>query len=240
MLSDSEFTTWLAALDAPARSTELASLIGESAGKLRAQRLRSRVSWSTVVAVSRALGRSPLADLRTFATFANVDAGAGPTQRETLSQVQAEDVLLEIAKRRRSQIAAIVGASDYELQAFPFDESTRYWFDAIDTDGSLRSKVIDASTLDKTGLSRAIRNNSLSPEVTVLAASIAGGTPSVGLVLNGLLTAAEAGWSAGSRATALLECSDAELIELARIRLRTLSRQVDAELEETLYWKTLG
>lgn len=239
MLSEDAFAAWLAMVGAPSRSGELAPLIGENAGKIRAQRIRSRVSWSVVVAVSRALGRNPVRDLQGFPVFAAVDA-VQPSAREALSQVQVEDVLLEISKRRRTQIARMVGAAGYELQSFPFDDSTRYWFDAIDSDGTLRAKLIDATTLDKASLSRAVSANTLTPEQAVTAATLAGGTPTVGLVITGLVSSAEAGWSPTLRDTALIESSDTELIDLADARLRTLRRRIRAEQVEVNYWKTLG
>ncbi|TDW64683.1 hypothetical protein EDF51_11347 [Curtobacterium sp. PhB25] len=239
MLSEDAFAAWLVMAGAPSRSSELAHLIGENVGKIRAQRLRSRVSWSVVVAVSRALGRNPVQDLRSFPAFAAVDA-VQPSAPEALSQVEVEDVLLEISKRRRSQIARMVGGAGYELQSFPFEDSTRYWFDAIDTDGTLRAKLIDATTLDKASLSRAISANTLSPEQAVVAATIADGTPTVGLVVTGLVSPAEAGWSPTLRDTALIEASDTELIDLAGARLRTLRRKIRADQVEANYWKTLG
>ncbi|QZQ53765.1 hypothetical protein KZI27_01060 (plasmid) [Curtobacterium sp. TC1] len=239
MLSEDAFAAWLAMVGAPSRSGELASLIGENVAKIRAQRLRSRVSWSVVVAVSRALGRNPVRDLQGFPVFAAVDV-VQPTSREALSQVQVEDVLLEISKRRRSEIARMVGAAGYELQAFPFEESTRYWFDAMDANGTLRGRLVEATTLDKTSLSRAISANTLSPEQAVTAAVMAGGTPTVGLVIIGLVSAAEAGWAPTVRDTALIECSDTDLIDLADARLRTLRRKIRADLVEANYWKTLG
>jgi hypothetical protein len=239
MLSEDQFTAWLSTLGVPPKPGELAARTGESTGKLRAQLLRSRVPWSTVVAISRSVGRNPVEELATFPVFADLRR-TNPLQREALSQVQVEDVLLEIAKRRRSLIAKIVGSAGYALQPFPFEDSTRYWLDAIDDDGTLRTRLIQTTTLDKAALSRAVSTNRLSPEQAVTAAAIAGGTPSVGLVLIGLVSAEEAGWSPTSRDTALFECSDADLVDLADARLKTLRRRLKADAAETNYWKTLG
>jgi len=237
-LTDGVFTRWLERIGAPTKSTDLASLTAASPAKIRAQRIRSRVSYATVVSVSRALTRRPVDDLASFQGLESLKNDPHPDAREVLSQLQTEDVLVEILKRRRAELSHTLGG--YALQSFPFAESTRYWLNAIDSAGSLRRHVAEATGTDVTNLSRAIRNNGLSVEQCIAAAVHCSASARTGLLVSGILTPQEAGWSRYERENALLACSDRELLDLAEERHKTLRRAVNEAEDEKQFWNTLG
>lgn len=237
-VSDGVFTGWLEGVDAPTRSVDLAALTGESSAKIRAQRIRSRVAYATIVTVSRALERDPVTDLSTFDGLAALARDPAPRTREVLSQLHAEDVFVEILKRRRIELSHAL--SGYALQGFPFAESTRYWVNAIDSEGTLRRHIADATRTDITAVSRAISNNALTVDQCIAVAQHAGASARTGLMLTGVLTPEEAGWSRYERENSLLTCSDSELLDLADERQKTLRRAVAEVEDEKQFWSTLG
>lgn len=237
-VTDGEFSDWLASVGAPTRTSDLSRLLDFPASRIGAQRMRGRVPASNVVAVSRALGIDPVDALAQFTGFDPLAVRMRPTDAELLSQLQAEDVMVEVMKRRRVELSTML--TSYDLLPFPFGESTRHWFDAIDPDGTLRRQVAERTKTDLSHLSKAIGKNALSLRQALAASKVAGVSPTSGLFLSGLLTAQEAGWPIYGRENALLECSDMEIIELLESRTANLRRVAKAADDEKLYFETLG
>jgi hypothetical protein len=241
------FQHWLHVVAPSASTADICRISGIKRTTLAQQLVRGKVAESTVVSISRALKRSPLADLATFETFAEL-AGRPqpPTSAELVSQIATMDLLRAVISR---SAPAYGGYGDEgsaltpPLGPAPHATSVRNWVDAID-DGELRHRVSDATGVAPQNYSAQLTANRLSPELAVATARAAGVGFTGGLVATGLLTEAEAGWPPDARQTALDALSDGELTSLAGERLqalgKTLRRQEHEQEQTKKIWENLG
>jgi hypothetical protein len=241
------FQHWLHVVAPSASTADICRISGIKRTTLAQQLVRGKVAESTVVSISRALKRSPLADLATFETFAEL-AGRPqpPTSAELVSQIATMDLLRAVISR---SAPAYGGYGDEgsaltpPLGPAPHATSVRNWVDAID-DGELRHRVSDATGVAPQNYSAQLTANRLSPELAVATARAAGVGFTGGLVATGLLTETEAGWAPDARQAALDALSDGELTSLAGERLQALGkilRRQEHEHEQTKkIWENLG
>jgi hypothetical protein len=241
------FQHWLHVVAPSASTADICRISGIKRTTLAQQLVRGKVAESTVESISRALKRSPLADLATFETFAEL-AGRPqpPTSAELVSQIATMDLLRAVISR---SAPAYGGYGDEgsaltpPLGPAPHATSVRNWVDAID-DGELRHRVSDATGVAPQNYSAQLTANRLSPELAVATARAAGVGFTGGLVATGLLTEAEAGWAPDARQAALDALSDGELTSLAGERLQALGkilRRQEHEHEQTKKrWENLG
>jgi hypothetical protein len=235
------FQHWLHSV-APAMSTaDICRISGVKRTTLAQQLVRGKVAETTVVSISRALGLNPAQSLATFDTYADLTRLAQPpTTAELVSQVATMDLLQAVIARSAAERGA---GTPRALSPAPHATSVRNWVDAID-DGELRHRVSAATGVAPQNYSAQLTANRLSPELAVATSRAAGVGFSGGLVATGLITEAEAGWSADARQSALDTLSDGELAALAGERLQTLGkalrRQEQEQAQTEKIWENLG
>ena len=186
---------------APTASTaDICRISGIKRTTLAQQLVRGKVAETTLVSISRALDLSPLADLASFDSYAELAAPPQPpTPAELVSQVATMDLLRAVISRSSP---AYGGFGDHgssmtpALSPAPHATSVRNWVDAID-DGELRHRVSAATGVAPQNYSAQLTANRLSPELAVATARAAGVGFTGGLVATGLITEDEAGWTPG-------------------------------------------
>jgi hypothetical protein len=242
------FQAWLQGA-APAVSTaDICRISGIKRTTLAQQLVRGKVAETTLVSISRALHRSPLEDLSSFETYAEL-AGRRqpPTPAELVSQIATMDLLRAVIDRsaperggRRSDGIPPAGAA---LSPAPHATAVRNWVDAID-DGELRHRVSAATGVAPQNYSAQLTANRMSPELAIATARAAGVDLTGGLVATGLMTEPEAGWPPGAKQSALDALSDGELTALAGERLQALGkalrRQEQEQAQTNKIWENLG
>ena len=241
------FQVWLHGVAPSASTADICRISGIKRTTLAQQLVRGKVSETTLVSISRALKRSPLADLASFEIYAEL-AGAPrpPAAAELVSQIATMDLLRAVISR---SAPAYGGYGDdgssftRELGPAPHATSVRNWVDAID-DGELRHRVSAATGIAPQNYSAQLTANRLSPELAVATARAAGVGFTGGLVATGLITEAEAGWAPEAKQAALDALTDGELTVLAGERLQSLGktlRRQEHEHEQTKkIWENLG
>lgn len=241
------FQNWLNRV-APATSTaELCRISGIKRTTLAQQLVRGKVAESTLVSISRALGRSPVQDLAGFENYTDLQDRRPPTPAELVSQVATMDLLRAVVARSGPvpHTTDAVAAPDTmpSLSPAPHATSVRNWVDAVD-DGELRHRVSAATGIAPQNYSAQLTANRLSPELAVATARAAGVGFAGGLVATGLITEAEAGWAPAAKASALDALTDGDLTTLAAERLQTLGKALhrqEQELAQTQkIWDNLG
>jgi hypothetical protein len=236
------FQLWLHGVAPTASTADICRISGIKRTTLAQQLVRGKVAETTLVSISRALNRSPLADLALFENYVEF-AGKPqpPTAAELVSQIATMDLLRAVIVR--SGPADGVAAATPELSPAPHATSVRNWVDAID-DGELRHRVSAATGVAPQNYSAQLTANRLSPELAVATARAAGVGFTGGLVATGLITEAEAGWPPGARQRALDALSDGELTALAGERLQALGkvlrRQEHEQAQTEKIWENLG
>ena len=241
------FPHWLHVGAPNASTADICRISGIKRTTLAQQLVRGKVAESTLVSISRALNRSPLADLATFDSYAEL-AGRPqpPTPAELVSQIATMDLLRAVISR---SAPAYGGYGDHgsaltpALGPAPHATSVRNWVDAID-DGELRHRVSDVTGVAPQNYSAQLTANRLSPELAVATARAAGVGSTGGLVATGMLSEAEAGWAPEAKQAALDALSDGELTALAGERLqalgKTLRRQEHEHEQTKKIWENLG
>ena len=241
------FQHWLHVVAPNASTADICRISGIKRTTLAQQLVRGKVAESTLVSISRALNRSPLADLATFDSYAEL-AGRPqpPTPAELVSQIATMDLLRAVISR---SAPAYGGYGDHgsaltpALGPAPHATSVRNWVDAID-DGELRHRVSDVTGVAPQNYSAQLTANRLSPELAVATARAAGVGSTGGLVATGMLSEAEAGWAPEAKQAALDALSDGELTALAGERLqalgKTLRRQEHEHEQTKKIWENLG
>ncbi|MCU1531982.1 MAG: hypothetical protein JWO49_1553 [Arthrobacter sp.] len=242
------FQAWLHRA-APAVSTaDICRLSGIKRTTLAQQLVRGKVAETTLVSISRALGRSPLEDLSSFENYAEL-AGrpCPPTPAELVSQIATMDLLRAVIARSSPDYGGR-GANGTPpampaLSPAPHATSVRNWVDAID-DGELRHRVSAATGVAPQNYSAQLTANRLSPELAIVTARAAGVGLTGGLVATGLITETEAGWPPEAKRSAMDALSDGELAALAGERLQTLGkalrRQEQDQAQTHKIWENLG
>lgn len=241
------FQHWLHVVAPNASTADICRISGIKRTTLAQQLVRGKVAESTLVSISRALKRSPLADLATFDSYAELSGRPQPpTSGELVSQIATMDLLRAVISRSAPAYGGYGddgSALTPALGPAPHATSVRNWVDAID-DGELRHRVSDATGVAPQNYSAQLTANRLSPELAVATARAAGVGFTGGLVATGLLTEAEAGWPAEAKQAALDALSDGELTALAGERLqalgKTLRRQEHEQEQTKKIWENLG
>ena len=241
------FQHWLHVVAPNASTADICRISGIKRTTLAQQLVRGKVAESTLVSISRALNRSPLADLATFDSYAEL-AGRPqpPTPAELVSQIATMDLLRAVISRSAPAYGGYGddgSALTPSLGPAPHATSVRNWVDAID-DGELRHRVSDATGVAPQNYSAQLTANRLSSELAVATARAAGVGFTGGLVATGLLTEAEAGWPSEAKQAALDGLSDGELTALAGERLqalgKTLRRHEHEHAQTKKIWENLG
>lgn len=241
------FQHWLHVVAPNASTADICRISGIKRTTLAQQLVRGKVTEATLVSISRALKRSPLADLGSFDGYAELARRPQPpTAAELVSQIATMDLLRAVISRSAPAYGGYGddgSALTPALGPAPHATSVRNWVDAID-DGELRHRVSDATGVAPQNYSAQLTANRLSPELAVATARAAGVGFTGGLVATGLLTEAEAGWPPEAKQAALDALSDGELTALAGERLQALGktlRRQEHETEQTKkIWENLG
>ncbi|WP_104119076.1 hypothetical protein [Arthrobacter sp. B1805] len=242
-LSAREFDAWLAEAGLPTSSADVARHTGRRLSTITTQRFRSRITEDVVVQLSRAFNLDPLRALAYFEPYQGLDANPRPPSTDELvSQLTHNDLLVELLSRNKADLARVLGAS-YLISPIPHPDGVRKWIDAIDP-GNIRSEMSTRSGIATTNLSALLTDNKLSPELSILAATIADVSPLGGLVVSGLLMPEEAGWPPQGRENALRNLEDLVLLDLLDQRLKSLRRRLKKKIESqdtaNALWETLG
>ncbi|MEA5454162.1 hypothetical protein SPF06_05435 [Sinomonas sp. JGH33] len=219
------FRHWISEVAPGASTADVCRLSGVKRSTLAQQLVRGKVAESTVVAVARAYGRNPVLGLAEFEPYRELAASvAPPTDAEILSQTPTARLLAEL-------LARVGGGLGHAAAAGEEGSAVRQWVEAID-DGELRQRVSAAAGIAPQNYSAQLSANRLAPELAVRTAREAGVGLRNGLVVTGLVTAAEAGWPPSAVEDALVRLSDAELAFLASERLATLARALKRQEHE--------
>ncbi len=241
------FQLWLHGVAPAASTADICRISGIKRTTLAQQLVRGKVAETTLVSISRALHRNPLADLASFESYAGL-AGKPrlPTPAELVSQIATMDLLRAVISRSSPAYGGYGDEGSSLTPALgpaPHATSVRNWVDAID-DGELRHRVSAATGVAPQNYSAQLTANRLSPELAVATARAAGVGFTGGLVATGLITEAEAGWPPEARQRALDALSDGELTALAGERLQTLGktlrRQEHEQAQTEKIWENLG
>ena len=242
------FQRWISQLAPGSSTADVCRQSGVKRSTLAQQLVRGKVAETTVVAVARAYGRNPVLGLADFDQYRELAASvAPPTDAEVLSQTPTARLLQELLVRVGAQPAAAAPLPSASLPSasLPLGEqpAVRQWVEAID-DGELRHRVSLAAGIAPQNYSAQLSANRLTPELAVRTAREAGVGLRNGLVVTGLVTAAEAGWPPSAVKDALGRLSDAELTLLASERLavlgRSLKRQEHDERASRRAWDHLA
>jgi hypothetical protein len=168
---------------------------------------------------------------------------APPTDAEVLSQTPTARLLQELLVRVGAQPVHAPAALAPPDAGTAEPAAVKQWVEAID-DGELRHRVSVAAGIAPQNYSAQLSANRLTPELAVRTAREAGVGLRNGLVVTGLVTAAEAGWPPSAVEDALGRLSDAELTLLASERLaalgRALKRQEHDERASRRAWDHLA
>jgi hypothetical protein len=226
------FQRWISQLAPGSSTADVCRQSGVKRSTLAQQLVRGKVAETTVVAVARAYGRNPVLGLAEFEQYRELAASiAPPTDAEVLSQTPTARLLQELLVRVGAQpghAPAPLAGTDSRI-AEP--AAVKQWVEAID-DGELRHRVSVAAGIAPQNYSAQLSANRLTPELAVRTAREAGVGLRNGLVVTGLVTAAEAGWPPSAVEDALERLSDAELTLLASERLATLGRSLKRQEHE--------
>ncbi|MEC5192057.1 MULTISPECIES: hypothetical protein [unclassified Arthrobacter] len=241
-LSAKAFQAWLHRVAPAASTADICRISGIKRTTLAQQLVRGKVAESTLVSISRALHRSPLADLGSFESYAEL-AGQPrpPTAAELVSQIATMDLLRAVISRSAPAYGGFGDESSSQTPALgpaPHATSVRNWVDAID-DGELRHRVSAATGVAPQNYSAQLTANRLSVELAVATSRAAGVGFTGGLVATGLITEAEAGWAPEAKQAALDALSDGELTALAGERLQSLGRFLRRQEQENEQTKTI-
>jgi hypothetical protein len=241
-VSAQEFNDWLLAHGLPNGTSDLSKLLGLNRATLHKQRLRGRVSETVIVGVARAARMSPVSALGEFAQFSSLMPGLRPpSDVELLSQMTYTDVMVELLRRSRADLAHRLAG--YEMSEIPHADAVRAWIDAVDP-GDLRHQLAERAGLKLSNISALLTENRLPPEVAVAAAELAGTSTSSGLVVTGLVTPEEGGWPLYCRENSFERMDDLALIDATEAKLkqlrRTTKKKMDAEATAQSFWETLG
>lgn len=237
------FQLWLHGVAPTASTADICRISGVKRTTLAQQLVRGKVSESTVVSISRALGINPAEALASFDQYADLTRAAKPpTPAELVSQIATMDLLKAVIARSATEPEEGRGGAR-RLSPAPHATSVRNWVDAVD-DGELRHRVSAASGVAPQNYSAQLTANRLSPELAVATSRAAGVGFTGGLVATGLITEAEAGWPPQAKQAALDALSNGELASLAGERLqtlgRTLRRQEQEQAQTEKIWENLG
>jgi hypothetical protein len=226
------FQRWISQLAPGSSTADVCRQSGVKRSTLAQQLVRGKVAETTVVAVARAYGRNPVLGLAEFEQYRELAASvAPPTDAEVLSQTATARLLQELLVRVGAEPAhapARLAAADSRITE---PAAVKQWVEAID-DGELRHRVSAAAGIAPQNYSAQLSANRLTPELAVRTAREAGVGLRNGLVVTGLVTAAEAGWPPSAVEDALGRLSDAELTLLASERLATLGRALKRQEHE--------
>lgn len=237
------FQLWRSRIAPEATVSDLCRKAEIKRSTLAQQLVRGKVSMETVVAVARAYGIPPLQAISEFEGYEDLATGlVPPTDQEYLSQVSPMDLLRLILGR--SEGADCVGRPlSFELSPLPHRYSVRTWFDAVDT-GDLRQQLNARTGIAPQNLSAQLSAGRLSNQLCVEVARLSGVSLANGLVVTGLLTPSEAGWSDSGREDVLRSMPDSQLILLARDRLdmlgKRLRKQEQDDSRDRALWDNLG
>ncbi|XAS64693.1 hypothetical protein VUN84_03185 [Micrococcaceae bacterium Sec5.8] len=241
-LSAKAFQAWLHRVAPAASTADICRISGIKRTTLAQQLVRGKVAEITLVSISRALHRSPLADLGSFESYPEL-AGQPrpPTAAELVSQIATMDLLRAVISRSSPAYGGFGDESSSRTPALgpaPHATSVRNWVDAID-DGELRHRVSAATGVAPQNYSAQLTANRLSAELAVATSRAAGVGFTGGLVATGLISEAEAGWHPGAKQAALDALSDGELTALAGERLQSLGRFLRRQEQENEQTKTI-
>lgn len=210
-LSRSETQAWLDDVSSGSNLSRVTELAGIPRFRVAQQLTRNSVAPSTIAAIARGLKLSPLHELSRFQDFSNL-RGENPTVAEIPAFIQTAPLLEATANRIK-----LLRTDEPQLGNEHYDLAALYWVDAAD-DGGLRAHLQEHLRISQPTLWKMLRTR-LREDVGLLIAQYAKFTPISALVVAGVLTGSEAGWSSNTRSQWINSVPIGHLLEVTEHRL---------------------
>lgn len=210
-LSRSETQAWLDDVGSGYPLSKITELAGIPRFRVAQQLTRNSVAPSTVTAIARGLSLSPLNELSRFQDFSSL-CGGDPTAHELPVFIQTAPLLIATANRLNH-----VRTDEVDLGNEYYDLLALYWVEAADN-GDLRRYLQQHLKISQPTLWKMLRSR-LREDVGLAIAHHAGFTPISALVVAGVLTGAEAGWSSDIRSQWINTVPLGQLLEVTEARL---------------------
>ena len=201
---------WLDAVCPELSVSELSRKTGIGRVTLHKQ-LLNQVPESTVVAISRSIGLSPLSELARFEPYRGLEPSR-PAKQEILAFIDWPRLLWAVGMVQEGR-----EFSEEDLGDAVYPDSSRVWVEMIDP-GSLRRDVEVELSMASSNVAAALRRTIKLPLAQVFARH-AGVPPVSAFVAAGLLLPGEAGWSPDERRSALLGATVSELLQVVALRV---------------------
>ncbi|XKH58680.1 hypothetical protein LG293_16660 (plasmid) [Citricoccus nitrophenolicus] len=218
-LSNTQVRAWLDAFNPPLAISAAADLASVTRMTLTQQLMRSKVRESIIVDISRRLTIDPLAELSKFSEYSDL-APSSPVGAEALSFIDWPELFQAVGWTARD-----TRFGDRDLGPVTFPDGSRTWVDTLDAGtGALRSEAAKLLGVSTSSVTHSM-NSGLKPHVAVAFARSAGTAVASSLVVSGLLTPHEAGWTLDARSRAVQESSVPDLLELVGVRSVSALRQ---------------
>lgn len=211
-LAAAQVRSWLQAQESPLSISAAAAGASMSRIALSQQLMRGRVTESVIVSSSRIMGLDPLAELAGFEEYADL-MPANPATREALACIDWPELFQAVGMSQRG-----LSFGDRDLGPVTFPNASRIWVDALDAgSGALRASVATALGTSTSSIAHSITAG-LKPHLAAEFSRQAGTPVASALVVSGLITSQEAGWTRDARSRAVLATPMPELLELVGIR----------------------
>lgn len=210
-LSRSETQAWLDDVSSGSSLSRVTELAGIPRFRVAQQLTRNSVAPSTITAIARGLGLSPLNQLSRFQDFSNL-SGENPTIAEIPTFVQTAP-LLEATANRINQ----VNTDEAQLGNEYYGLASLHWVNAAD-DGGLRAYLQEHLKISQSTLWKMLRTR-LREDVGLMIAEYANFTPISALVVADVLTGSEAEWSPNVRSHWINTVAIGHLLEVTEHRL---------------------
>lgn len=210
-LSRSEAQAWLDDVSSGSSLSKVTELAGVPRFRVAQQLTRNSVAPSTITAIARGLNLNPLNELTRFQEFSNL-SGENPTAAEIPAFIQTAPLLEATANRIN-----LVKTDEAQLRNEFYDLTALYWVDAAD-DGGLRAYLQEHLRIGQPTLWKMLRTR-LREDVGLMIAQYAKFTPISALVVAGVLTGSEAGWSPNVRSHWINTVALGHLLEVTEYRL---------------------
>lgn len=197
---------WLAARCPDDSVSLVATRAGIGRVTLHQQLVRGNVPETSVIAIARSLGLSPVLELARFPPYADL-VHSQPATQEVLSFIDWPKIFIAVGTIQEGR-----EIKEEDLGEPLYPDSSRVWVESIDT-GLLRKTVEEETGLVSSNVAAALRSTLKLP--LALAFTKSAGLPMVSaFVVSGLLSPLEAGWGRDERKDALLSTDVGELLRL--------------------------
>lgn len=210
-LGRSEAQAWLDDVSLGLPLSRVTELAGIPRFRVAQQLTRNSVAPSTITTIARGLNLNPLHELSRFQVFSEL-SDENPTVAEIPAFIQTASLLEATANRIR-----LTRTEESQLGNEYYDLMALYWVNAAD-DGGLRPYLQEHLRISQPTLWKMLRTR-LREDVGLMIAHYAKFAPVSALVVAGVLTGAEAGWSSDVRSHWINSVAIGHLLEVTESRL---------------------